>query len=151
MYPFPVNLPVVPGSDGAGTVVAVGSSVRRFKPGDKVVTLFNQKHIGGSLDPVSLATGLGGAIDGTLREYGAFDEEGLVRMPENLNFVEASTLSCAGLTAWNALYGLEGKQLKPGDWVLTQGTGGVSLFAVQVRPSPLLHHLLARQLRENSW
>lgn len=140
MYPFPTKMPVVPGSDGAGTVVAVGPSVRRFKPGDKVVTLFNQKHIGGALDPVSLATGLGGAIDGTLREYGAFDEEGLVRMPDNLNFVEASTLSCAGLTAWNALFGLEGKQLKPGDWVLTQGTGGVSLFAVQVCAESLRAH-----------
>lgn len=52
-------------------------------------------------------------------------------MPEGLNFVEASTLTCAGLTAWNALYGLVGRQVKPGDWVLTQGTGGVSLFGVQ--------------------
>jgi NADPH:quinone reductase-like Zn-dependent oxidoreductase len=78
-------------------------------------------------------TGLGGAVDGTLREYGAFDENGLVPVPKNLDMREASTLSCAALTAWNALYGLEGRALKPGDTVLTQGTGGVSIFALQVR------------------
>ncbi|KAF2188126.1 alcohol dehydrogenase [Zopfia rhizophila CBS 207.26] len=130
-YAFGMNDGVVPGSDGAGTVEAVGSGVTRFKPGDKVVTLFNQGHLGGSLDGQSVATGLGGAVDGTLREYGAFDEQGLVHMPSNLNWLEASTLSCAALTAWNALYGLESRALKPGDTVLTQGTGGVSTFAVQ--------------------
>lgn len=128
---FPLGENFVPGSDGAGTVVAVGPQVRRFKPGDKVVTLFNQGHLGGSLDAVSIRTGLGGAIDGTFRQYGAFREDGLVRMPEGLEFTEASTLTCAGLTAYNALYGLVDKQVKPGDWVLTQGTGGVSIFGVQ--------------------
>jgi NADPH:quinone reductase-like Zn-dependent oxidoreductase len=98
---------------------------------DKVVTLFNQGHQAGSLTPGDLGTGLGGAIDGTLREYAAFDETGVVAMPANLNFAEASTLSCAALTAWNALYGLETRALKPGDTVLTQGTGGVSIFALQ--------------------
>jgi NADPH:quinone reductase-like Zn-dependent oxidoreductase len=70
-------------------------------------------------------------MDGTLREYGVFDEAGLVHAPSNLNMLEASTLSCAALTAWNALYGLESRALKPGDTVLTQGTGGVSIFALQ--------------------
>ncbi|KAF2473881.1 alcohol dehydrogenase [Lindgomyces ingoldianus] len=130
-YPFGVKDGVVPGSDGAGTVEAVGSRVTRFKPGDKVVTLFSQGHLGGSLDSHSIATGLGGAVDGTLREYAAFDEQGLVHMPANLNWLEASTLSCAAVTAWNALYGLESRALKPGDTVLTQGTGGVSIFALQ--------------------
>ncbi|KAF2744186.1 alcohol dehydrogenase [Sporormia fimetaria CBS 119925] len=130
-YPFPEKPGVVPGSDGAGTVEAVGSRVTRFKPGDKVVTLFNQGHLAGSLDGASLQTGLGGAMDGTLREYAAFDEQGLVSAPKNLNLAEASTLSCAALTAWNALYGLESRALKPGDTVLTQGTGGVSIFALQ--------------------
>jgi len=130
-YPFPMGKNVVPGSDGAGTVEAVGARVTRFKVGDKVATLFNQGHIGGSLDQKSVATGLGGVLDGTLRQYGAFDEQGLVLMPSNLNFLEASTLSCAALTAWNGLYGLESRALKPGDVVLTQGTGGVSIFAVQ--------------------
>lgn len=120
---------VIPGSDGAGTVVAVGDDVTRFKPGDKVLTLFNQGHIGGSLTAQTTETGLGGVIDGTLRQYGAFDQEGLVKMPEGLDFVEASTLCCAGLTAWDALYGL--RTVKAGEWVLTQGTGGVSLFGIQ--------------------
>lgn len=130
-YPFPAKDGVVPGSDGAGVVESVGSGVTRFKAGDRVVTLFNSGHIAGSLDASSLSTGLGGAIDGTLREYGVFDEQGLVSAPKNLNDLEASTLSCAGLTAWNALYGLESRALKPGQWVLTQGTGGVSIFALQ--------------------
>ena len=95
------------------------------------VTLFNQGHLGGSLDAYTSATGLGGAIDGTLRQYGSFAETGLVLSPPNLNFGEASTLTCAGLTAWNALFGLPSKALKQGDWVLTQGTGGVSIFALQ--------------------
>jgi len=98
---------------------------------DKVVTLFNQAHLAGSVNPAILQTGVGGAVDGTLREYGAFDEQGLVHMPSNLNFNEASTLSCAAVTAWNALYGLESRALKPGQTVLTQGTGGVSIFALQ--------------------
>ena len=122
---------MVPASDGAGIVEAVGKNVTRFKKGDKVVTLFNQGHLAGSLDMNILTTGLGGSIDGALRQYGAFDQNGLVHMPTNLSFLEASTLTCAGLTAWNALYGMVGRKLMPGDWVLTQGTGGVSIFALQ--------------------
>ncbi|KAF2655570.1 NAD(P)-binding protein [Lophiostoma macrostomum CBS 122681] len=130
-YPFPFKNDVVPGSDGAGTVEAVGSRVTRFKPGDKVVTLFNQGHIAGNIQPADVGTGLGGALDGTLREYGTFDEQGLVHAPSNLDMLEASTLSCAAVTAWNALYGIETRALKAGDYVLTQGTGGVSMFALQ--------------------
>lgn len=81
-------------------------------------------------------TGVGGYVDGTLRQYGAFNEQGLVAMPQSLDFLQASTLTCAALTAWNGLYGLESKALKPGDTVLTQGTGGVSIFALQVRQDP---------------
>ncbi|KAI8942473.1 hypothetical protein NX059_000540 [Plenodomus lindquistii] len=131
MYPFPLGGDVVPGSDGAGVVEAVGPRVTRFKPGDKVVTLFNQAHQAGSLNPITIKSGLGGVLDGTLREYGSFDETGLVALPKNLDFKEGSTLSCAALTAWNALYGLESRALKPGQWVITQGTGGVSIFALQ--------------------
>ena len=105
----------------------------RFKKGDKVVTLFNQGHLGGSLTTATSATGLGGVIDGTLQQYGVYNENGLVSMPESLSLQEASTLPCAALTAWNGLYGLESRALKQGDTVLTQGTGGVSMFAVQVR------------------
>ena len=128
-YPFPNRVGVVPASDAAGEVEDVGSQVSRFKKGDKVVTLFNQSHVAGSLTAEDNATGLGGVIDGGLREYGSFNEQGLVHMPSNLDFLQASTLTCAGLTAWNALYGL--RRLMPGDWVLTQGTGGVSIFAIQ--------------------
>jgi len=105
--------------------------VSRFKTGDKVVTLFNQGHLAGTLAAGMLATGLGGSIDGTLREYAAISEQGLVKVPSNLSLVEAATLSCAAVTAWNALYGLESRALKPGQTVLTQGTGGVSIFALQ--------------------
>jgi NADPH:quinone reductase-like Zn-dependent oxidoreductase len=112
-------------------VEAVGKKVYRFKAGDKVVTLFNQRHFGGSLTSTIQPAGLGGVPDGCFRQYGSFNEEGLIKFPESLSFVEASTLPCAGVTAWNALFGLKGKALKPGDVVLTQGTGGVSTFAVQ--------------------
>ncbi|KAF9888770.1 hypothetical protein FE257_008346 [Aspergillus nanangensis] len=129
LYPFPLTLPVVPGSDGAGEVVEVGAKVTQFKKGDKVTTLFNQYHQYGPVDIRSSKSGLGGVIDGTLRQYGAFNENGLIKSPDNLTHLESSTLSCAGLTSWNALYGL--KPLKPGQTVLVQGTGGVSMFALQ--------------------
>lgn len=130
-YPFALKPNVVPGSDGAGTVLAVGQHVSRFAPGDKVVTTLHQQHIAGSVDNRITQYALGGSINGTFRTIGAFDEQGLVRMPEGLSFTEAATLSCAGVTAWNALFGVSGKQLQPGQWVLTQGTGGVSIFAIQ--------------------
>ncbi|KAF7564030.1 hypothetical protein G7046_g117 [Stylonectria norvegica] len=131
LYTLGLQPNIVPGSDGAGTVLAVGKSVTRFKVGDEVITLFNQGHLGGSLTSVTKKTGLGGAIDGTLRSFGTFNEQGLVRKPSHLSFVEAATLTCAGLTAWNALFGVAGQSLLPGQWVLTQGTGGVSIFALQ--------------------
>ncbi|KAL1303532.1 hypothetical protein AAFC00_006906 [Neodothiora populina] len=128
-YPFAQRDGVVPGSDGAGIVESVGPKVHRFKPGDKVITLFNQGHLFGSVDSYSVTTGTGGVIDGTLQQYGCYNEEGLVPLPSHLNFFEGATLTCAGLTAWNALFGA--KRLMPGQWVLTQGTGGVSIFALQ--------------------
>ena len=103
----------------------------RFSTGQKVCTLFNQGHIAGYLTPAAAITGLGGALDGTLRQYAVFPESGLVLAPATLTPIEASTLSCAPVTAWNALYGLSDRALKPGDVVLTQGTGGVSIAALQ--------------------
>lgn len=132
-YPFATKFPVVAASDGAGEVVEVGSKVSQWKKGDKVVTLFNQGHQHGAVTAAAAGTGLGGVLDGTLRQYGVFNENGVVRAPKNLNHIEASTLTCAGLTSWNALYGL--KPLKPGETVLVQGTGGVSIFALQVGDS----------------
>ncbi|KAK5659143.1 hypothetical protein OQA88_1233 [Cercophora sp. LCS_1] len=133
MYPFPVDLPVVPGSDGAGEVIATGSKVTQWKKGDKVVTLFNQAHQFGPVTTAASKSGLGGVVDGALRQYGGtrtvFNENGLVPLPKNLNAIEGATLTCAALTSWNALYGL--KPLLPGQTVLVQGTGGVSLFALQ--------------------
>ncbi|KAK0625147.1 hypothetical protein B0T17DRAFT_492887 [Bombardia bombarda] len=128
-YFFVHTIPVVAGSDGAGEVVAVGPAVTKWQKGDKVVTLFNQKHQSGPMTQDAFDSGLGGVIDGTLRQYGVFSEEGLVRMPSNLSYTEAATLTCAGLTSWNALYGL--RPVKRGDTVLVMGTGGISLFALQ--------------------
>lgn len=145
-YGFPIALPIVPASDGAGTVVAIGSRVSRFQKGDSVLTLFNQSHLGGPVTKADLNTGLGGGLNGTLRQYGAFEESGLVRMPRSLDFQQASTLPCAAVTAWNGLYGVESKALRPGDTILTQGTGGVSMFALQVLISslcPFPHFLIS--------
>lgn len=136
MYPFALKDSPIPLSDGAGVVAAVGSRVNRFKVGDRVATLFHQEHLAGSLDAKGRSSALGGALDGVLREYGVFTEQGLVSIPENLTLSEAASLSCAALTAWNALYGLESRALKPGDTVITEGTGGVSIFAVQVGAQP---------------
>ncbi|KAK0648326.1 hypothetical protein B0T16DRAFT_491145 [Cercophora newfieldiana] len=129
MYRFPLDLPVVAASDGAGEVVAVGSKITKWKKGDRVTTLFNQAHQYGPMTAEASKSGLGGVLDGTLRQYGAFRQDGLVKTPDNLSDVESATLVCAGLTSWNALYGL--KTLLPGQTVLVQGTGGVSMFALQ--------------------
>jgi NADPH:quinone reductase-like Zn-dependent oxidoreductase len=126
-----MDLPRIPCSDGAGVVIASGKNVTQFKEGDKVCTLFNQLHQAGPCTPKVAMTGLGGPVDGTLRRHAVFPEHGLVRSPTTLSLVEASTLPCAPLTAWNCLFGLESKAVKPGDIVLTQGTGGVSLSAIQ--------------------
>ncbi|KKZ63885.1 alcohol dehydrogenase [[Emmonsia] crescens] len=129
LYPFPMTLPRIPCSDGAGIVLSTGPRVTQFRRGDRVCTLFNQTHQANPITRESMSSGLGGMLDGTLRKYAVLPEHGLVMAPSNLSPVEASTLSCAPLTAWNALYGL--MPLKPGDVVLTQGTGGVSLAAIQ--------------------
>jgi NADPH:quinone reductase-like Zn-dependent oxidoreductase len=131
LYPMPASFPRIPGSDACGTVVSTGTKVSRFSTGQKVCTLFHQGHIAGPITPAIAGTGLGGALDGTLRQYAVFPENGLVLAPATLNPIEASTLSCAPLTAWNALYGLTDRALRPGDVVLTQGTGGVSIAALQ--------------------
>jgi NADPH:quinone reductase-like Zn-dependent oxidoreductase len=80
--------------------------------------------------------GLGQELDGTLQSHGVFHETALVHMPEGLDYLEASTLTCSGLTAWNALFGVEGYRPKDKDYVLVQGTGGVSIAALQVCSSP---------------
>lgn len=132
---------VVPGSDGAGVVEAVGSKVTAFRSGDKVCTHLTVGLADAALPSFyDICAGLGHTADGTLREYGVFHETSLVRMPSNLTFLEAATLTCSGLTASNALFGLESKAPKAGNTVLVQGTGGVSIAALQVR-EPTSQHL----------
>lgn len=122
-------LPLVPCSDGCGRVEAIGAGVRRVRVGDRVAPLFFQGWLSGAPTPELLGTALGGPIDGTLQEYMVLSEQGVVRVPEHLTDREVATLPCAGLTAWRALV-VEGR-LKAGDTVLVQGTGGVSIFALQ--------------------
>ena len=124
-----LKMPLVPFSDGAGEVVAVGESVTKWKVGMRVMPIFMQGWIDGAVDFQKARTALGGDIDGVLREFGAFDESGLAEIPDHLSYEEAATLPCAAVTAYNALY-CSGS-LKPDDTVLLQGTGGVSIFALQ--------------------
>ncbi|MGH9678412.1 MAG: zinc-dependent alcohol dehydrogenase family protein [Candidatus Acidiferrales bacterium] len=125
------RLPAVPFSDGAGEVAAAGKYAKKWNIGDRVCPIFTQAWTDGGLTIEKRRTTLGGGdLDGTLREYGAFDENGLVEIPGNLSFEEAATLPCAGVTAWNALIVSGG--LKAGDTVLMLGTGGVSVFALQI-------------------
>ena len=125
----PVNRDIVALSDGAGEVVAVGDSVSRFKVGDRVSGTFFRNYVDGPPQPVA-GSSLGSPIDGTLCEFMAINERDAVRIPRNLSFIEAATLPCAGVTAWHALM-VAGKPLQPGQTVLTLGTGGVSIFALQ--------------------
>jgi NADPH:quinone reductase-like Zn-dependent oxidoreductase len=123
--------PVVPLSDGAGEVTAVGEKVTKWKVGDRVCPSFFQGWVEGARSPQKDRTTLGaGDLDGVLREFGAFHEEGLVRIPEHLSFEEAATLPCAALTAWNAL--IDVGRLKASETILALGTGGVSIFALQL-------------------
>ncbi|OAG40802.1 hypothetical protein AYO21_04879 [Fonsecaea monophora] len=131
LYPLPLNIPCVAASDGAGKILAVGSKVTQFGEGDKVVTQFTQAHQYGPVTADMMSTALGGTAHGCLRKYAVFPASGLVHAPSNLTPTEAGTLTCAPLTSWNALFGLQSRALKPGDVVLTQGTGGVSLSALQ--------------------
>lgn len=126
---MPVKDDLTPLSDGAGVVVAVGPHASRFRVGDNVIPTCLSDWITGRLS-MDKSRSLGNVNDGVLQDYMIVDEQGLVSMPSNYDYVESSTLACAALTAWNALYGL--KRVMPGDWVLTEGTGGVSLFAIQV-------------------
>lgn len=134
-YPWALPSPgdlIVPTSDGAGTVVACGPHVRSLAPGARVATVMNGDHQFGHVKPHHIDRVLGGSMGGCLAEYQVFPETYLIPLPANLDLLGGSTLACAALTAWDALYGLEGKPVKPGQWVLTQGSGGVSVFAVQL-------------------
>jgi NADPH:quinone reductase-like Zn-dependent oxidoreductase len=121
---------LIPLSDGAGEIVAVGPGVSRLKVGDRVAGCFMQKWIGGAIDEAAQASAMGGAIDGMLTELAVLEEDGAVVLPAHLGFEQGATLPCAAVTAWNAL--VEIGRLKAGDTVLVQGSGGVSIFALQL-------------------
>lgn len=120
----------IPLSDGSGEVVSVGSKTTRFKVGDRVAGCFFQGWPGGRFRAEMHRTALGGQIDGVLSEYVAFQEEGLVHLPDGYSFEEGATLPCAAVTAWQSL--IVRGQLVPGETVLLLGTGGVSVFGLQI-------------------
>jgi NADPH:quinone reductase-like Zn-dependent oxidoreductase len=120
----------IPLSDGAGEVIAVGPGVTRWKEGDRVAPIFVQRWLGGELQLEYMPSALGGPSDGVLAEQVVLGEEGLVRIPSHLSFEQAATLPCAAVTAWNAAM-VKGA-LRPGQTLVTLGTGGVSLFAAQL-------------------
>ena len=122
------ELPLVPLSDGAGVVTAVGSCVTRFQMGDLACPAFSQTWASGSFDEAAWAGMLGGPLDGVMQESMLVNEAGLAKAPSHMSPSEAATLPCAALTAWNALVGQGG--ICAGDVVVVQGTGGVSLFAL---------------------
>lgn len=123
-------LPLVPLSDGAGVVVEIGAEVSRVKAGDRVCPIFRQGWLSGEYKAETRATSLGAPLDGVMSEFMVLGEDGLVRIPDYLSFIEAATLPCAAVTAWNALRVED--DIGPGESVLIQGTGGVSLFALQI-------------------
>ena len=125
----PTKRGVVPLSDGAGEVAAVGFGVTRSAVGDRVIGCFHPRWFGGPIKPDYLTDRLGANLDGMLAEYAIISEEAAVRMPSHLSFEEAATLPCAAVTAWVALTGH--RRVTAGDIVLTQGSGGVSIFALQ--------------------
>ncbi len=126
-----MRLPAVPLSDGAGEVVAIGSDVTKWNVGDRVMPIFAQRWFEGESGEEKRRTSLGAGSQwqGVLRERGNFHEDSVVRIPEHLSFEQAATLPCAAVTAWHAL-NVSGR-VGSGETVLTLGTGGVSIFAVQ--------------------
>jgi len=125
----PTKIGVVPLSDGAGEVAAIGEGVTRVKIGDRIAGCFHPRWFGGPIKPDCLTERLGANLDGMLAEYAVFNEEAVVLLPSHLSFEEAATLPCAAVTAWVALTGH--RRVTAGDTVLTQGSGGVAVFALQ--------------------
>jgi NADPH:quinone reductase-like Zn-dependent oxidoreductase len=120
---------ITPFSDGCGIVEAVGAGVTRVQPGDRVATMFFQNWISGPPTQAKLMSSLGSPIPGVGRELGVFSQDGVSKVPEFLTDQQVATLPCAALTAWRALF--EDAALRPGETVVLQGTGGVSIFGLQ--------------------
>jgi NADPH:quinone reductase-like Zn-dependent oxidoreductase len=129
-YPVPHRKGLIPTSDGAGEVVEVGAGVDDLKVGDRIMGIFHLRWYSGRIPPNVSRFGYGSEIDGWLVERKVLSQEALVRIPDNLSCEEASTLPCAAVTAWSALSG--SVPIRSGHTVLTQGTGGVSIFALQL-------------------
>ena len=121
--------PIIPLSDGAGEIIAVGADVTRFVAGDRVAVNFFRDWTAGEIRAEHHDAAYGGAIDGLLTEQIAVPEHSLVRIPDSLSYEEAATLPCAAVTVWNALF--EQAKLTAGETVLLLGTGGVSIFGLQ--------------------
>ena len=128
--PRGITFPRIPNSDGAGEVIGVGAGVTRFKTGERVAGCFFQDWTDGRISAAAMASAMGGAVDGILAENVVLSEAGAVHVPAHMSFEEAATLPCAGLTAWNCL--VEQGDLKAGHTALFLGTGGVSIFGVQI-------------------
>ncbi len=128
----PGNLPppLVPCSDGAGEVIGIGEGVTRFRVGDRVAGIFFRDWLSGPFELRHHKAALGGSVHGMLREFVTLPEHALVSAPEHLSFEEAATLPCAAVTAWQALFNRG--SLRAGETVLVLGTGGVSVFALQL-------------------
>jgi NADPH:quinone reductase-like Zn-dependent oxidoreductase len=131
---------IIPCSDSAGEVIGVGAEVTRFKVGDRVASVFYPRWIDGEAAPEKTALALAGAVDGVLAEETTFHEDALIRIPAHLDYVEGATLPCAGVTAWHALF--VAARLQPGKLVLLLGTGGVSLWALQLAKAAGLRVIL---------
>ena len=121
--------PLIPLSDGAGEVVAIGDGVTRVKTGDRVAGIFFQSWLSGGPNASHGQSALGGALDGTWAEHVVLHENGVVKMPGYMSYEDAATLPCAAVTAWQDLVTVG--HMKAGDTILVMGTGGVSIFALQ--------------------
>jgi len=130
-YLVTVDDPIIPCSDGAGEVLATGPGVTRVQKGDRVAGSFFPLWIDGAPSPEKIRHGLGGDIDGMLAEEVILHEDALAKIPPGLNFLEAATMPCAAVTAWNAIF-VSSNRIKPGDTVLLLGTGGVSILGLQL-------------------
>src|SRR5271167_2608515 len=144
----PTKLGVVPLSDGAGEVAAIGDGVTRVKVGDRIAGCFHPRWFGGPIRPEYHTDRLGANLDGMLAEYAVLSEEALVHVPSHLSFEEAATLPCAAVTAWVALTGH--RRVTAGDTVLTLGSGGVSVFALQFARRACSAWCSVRRLRDTS-
>ena len=127
LYNPRLRFPRIPCSDGSGEILSIGEGVTAWKPGDRVAGIFMQNWLDGPLTPAKSKGALGGDIDGMLATHVVLKETGVVAIPDHLSFPEAACLPCAAVTAWNAL---RIAPLQPGEVVLIQGTGGVSIFAL---------------------